>query len=118
MAESKLLVKGTPPPRLERELAVIGRSLNRRDAAEKVTGQAKYAGDIRLDGMLYGKTLHCPYPRARIKRLDEQSRDASGRSRGSRGEHERLAHHLYRVENSHFPNVSRTRSEGCRSRSR
>ena len=70
MVESKLLVKGTPPPPLDRELTVVGKPLNRRDAAEKVTGRAKYSGDIRLPGMLYGKILHCPYPRARIVKLD------------------------------------------------
>ena len=70
MAESKLLVRGTVPSPLDRELTVVGRSLNRRDGVEKVTGQAKYSGDIKLAGMLYGKTLHCPHPRARIVRLD------------------------------------------------
>ena len=48
MVENKLLVKGTPPPPLDRELTVVGKPLNRRDAAEKVTGQAKYSGDIKL----------------------------------------------------------------------
>ena len=70
MVESKLLVRGTPPPPLERELTVVGKSLNRRDAPEKVTGKAKYSGDIKLPGMLYAKILHCPYPRARIIKLD------------------------------------------------
>jgi CO/xanthine dehydrogenase Mo-binding subunit len=76
MAESKLLVKGTPPPPLDRELTVVGKSLHRRGALEKVTGQAKYAGDIKLPGMLYGKTLHCPHPRARIKRIDASKAEA------------------------------------------
>jgi xanthine dehydrogenase molybdenum-binding subunit len=76
MAESKLLVKGTIPPSLDRELTVVGKSLNRRDGVEKVTGQAKYSGDIKLPGMLYGKTLHCPYPRARIVKLDVSKAEA------------------------------------------
>src|SRR5512135_2484355 len=76
MAESKLLVKGLVPPPLDRELTVVGKPLNRRDAAEKVTGQAKYAGDIKLPGMLYGKTLHCPHPRARIKKIDASKAEA------------------------------------------
>jgi CO/xanthine dehydrogenase Mo-binding subunit len=70
MAESRLLVKGSPPPPLDRNLTVVGKSLNRRDGAEKVTGRAKYSGDIKLPGMLYGKILHCPHPRARIRRID------------------------------------------------
>jgi len=76
MAEGKLLVKGTIPPPLDRELTVVGKSLNRRDGVEKVTGQAKYSGDIKLPGMLYGKTLHCPYPRARIVKLDVSKAEA------------------------------------------
>jgi xanthine dehydrogenase molybdenum-binding subunit len=68
--EGKLLVKGTPPPPLDRELTVVGKPLNRRDALEKVTGRAKYSGDMKLPGMLYGKILHCPYPRAKIVKLD------------------------------------------------
>ena len=55
---------------------MVGKPLNRRDAAEKVTGQAKYAGDIKLPGMLYGKTLHCPHPRARIVKIDTSKAEA------------------------------------------
>ena len=76
MVEIKLLVKGTPPPPLDRELTVVGRPLNRRDAAEKVTGQAKYSGDIKLPNMLYGKILHCPHPRARILKIDASKAEA------------------------------------------
>jgi len=70
MAESKLLVQGAPPPPLERELTGVGRPFNRRGAVERVTGQAKYSGDIRLPGMLFGMILRCPHPRARIVRID------------------------------------------------
>ncbi len=76
MAESKLLVKGTVPPPLDRDLTVVGKSLDRRGAVEKVTGQARYAGDIKLPGMLYGKTLHCPHPRARIVKIDASKAEA------------------------------------------
>jgi CO/xanthine dehydrogenase Mo-binding subunit len=76
MIESKLLVKGAIPPLLDRERTVVGKPLNRRDAREKVTGQAKYSGDIKLPGMLYGKTLHCPHPRARIIKIDTSKAEA------------------------------------------
>lgn len=71
-----MLVKGIPPPPLDRELTVVGKSLDRRGAAEKVTGQARYAGDIKMPGMLYGKTLHCPHPRARIVKIDASKAEA------------------------------------------
>jgi len=76
MVESKLLVKGVPPPALEREFTIVGRPLNRRDALEKVTGQAKYSGDIKLPNMLCGKILRCPHPRARIRRIETRRAEA------------------------------------------
>ena len=49
---------------------IVGRSVNRLDALSKVTGQAKYAGDLSLPGMLYGKTLFAERPHAKILSLD------------------------------------------------
>ncbi len=76
MQNSKLLVNGTPPPKLERELSVVGKSINRLDGLEKVTGEARYSGDLKMPGMLYGKILHCPHPRARIVRLNTDKAEA------------------------------------------
>ena len=42
------------------EFKIMNKSLTRRDSEEKVTGKAKYAGDIRLPGMLYAKVLRPP----------------------------------------------------------
>ncbi len=70
MSSPKLLVKGTPPPPLERDLTVIGRSLDRFDAAEKVMGKAPYIGDLKLDGLLHAAILRCPYSHARIVKID------------------------------------------------
>jgi len=69
------LVKGTPP-QLGREFTIVGKPLNRREGIEKVTGHAKYSGDIKLPDMLYAKILRCPHPRARIVKLD--TRKAEG----------------------------------------
>ena len=49
---------------------VVGASLPRKDAFEKVTGRAQYADDIKLPGMLWGKILTSPLPHARIKKID------------------------------------------------
>ena len=70
MAKNRLLVEDTPPPPLDREFTVVGRSLNRVDGIEKVTGRAVYSGDLKLPGMLFGRILHCPHPRARIVKID------------------------------------------------
>jgi CO/xanthine dehydrogenase Mo-binding subunit len=49
-------VVGNPTPRVEGEL--------------KVNGQAKYAVDVTLPGMLWGKLLRSPIPYGKIKRID------------------------------------------------
>jgi len=49
---------------------VIGRPTTRRDALEKVTGAAKYAGDIRPPGMLYAKILRPPAHGATLRSVD------------------------------------------------
>ncbi len=49
---------------------VMGTSLTRRDALEKVTGKAQYAADIRLPGMLYARILRPPAHGATLKQLD------------------------------------------------
>ena len=48
----------------------VGKPYIRKDAVEKVTGQATYAFDMELPGMLHAKTLHSPYARARIVSID------------------------------------------------
>ncbi|MDR7581574.1 MAG: molybdopterin-dependent oxidoreductase, partial [Armatimonadota bacterium] len=41
----------------------------RTDAWVKLYGQAVYAGDVRVPGMLYGALVRSPYPHARILRI-------------------------------------------------
>ena len=50
--------------------AVVGHSVRRGDLLDKVTGNAVYVGDLKLPGMLYGKTLRCQIAHARIVRID------------------------------------------------
>ena len=52
------------------EYSVIGKRLPRIDAMEKVTGTAKYLGDLTIPRMLYGKILRSPYAHARILTVD------------------------------------------------
>jgi len=49
---------------------LIGQNYTTPDLVAKVTGQAKYAEDYRVDGMLFYKLLLSPYPHARVKRID------------------------------------------------
>ena len=48
----------------------VGKSYNRSEGKEKVTGQAIYTHDIGLPGMLYAKCLHSPHARAKILSID------------------------------------------------
>jgi len=52
------------------EFSVIGKPIAMVDAAGKTTGGGKYADDLSLPGMWYGKILHSPYPHARIRRIN------------------------------------------------
>ncbi|MGA9292916.1 MAG: molybdopterin cofactor-binding domain-containing protein [Ignavibacteriaceae bacterium] len=49
---------------------IIGKSVNRMDADLKVTGKAKYAGDIQFPGMLYAKILRSPSHGAKLISAD------------------------------------------------
>ncbi len=49
---------------------VLGQSVPKLDAREKVTGRAVYTDDLQLPGMLYGALLGSPHPHARILAYD------------------------------------------------
>lgn len=49
---------------------VMGKSPLRLDARAKVTGAAKYAADIRIQGMLYARILRPPMHGAMLQKLD------------------------------------------------
>ena len=44
--------------------------MRRIDGADKVSGHAIYAGDLRLPGMVIAKVLRSPLPHARIRGID------------------------------------------------
>jgi CO/xanthine dehydrogenase Mo-binding subunit len=52
------------------ERTVVGQRVQRVDALEKVTGRAKYASDVQLQGMLHGAFVRSPHAHAVIKRID------------------------------------------------
>ena len=57
------------------EFKIIGKPHNRIDALEKVTGKAKYTGDIRVAGMVFAKVLRPPAHGAQLKSLDTSAVD-------------------------------------------
>jgi xanthine dehydrogenase molybdenum-binding subunit len=58
------------------EYQVIGKPVPRVDAVDKVTGSARYAADMNLPGMVWGKFVRSPHPHARIKRIDTSKAEA------------------------------------------
>ncbi|MGB3861326.1 MAG: molybdopterin cofactor-binding domain-containing protein [Candidatus Aminicenantaceae bacterium] len=52
------------------DFTVCGQPRYRTDSHEKVTGEAKFAGDIHLEGMLYARILRPPAHRAQLKSID------------------------------------------------
>jgi nicotinate dehydrogenase subunit B len=73
------LTKGTKIARwLKREkilekasdFTIVGTPVLRRDAVEKVTGSAKYAGDLKEPGMLYARILRPPAHGAKLASVD------------------------------------------------
>ncbi len=54
----------------KRQFKYVGHSVARVDGLEKVTGQAKFVGDIAVPGMLYGKILRSTFPHARMRSID------------------------------------------------
>jgi CO/xanthine dehydrogenase Mo-binding subunit len=53
-----------------REFTIVGKPVTRRDAVEKVTGAAKFAGDIREPGMLHARILRPPAHDAKLVHAD------------------------------------------------
>ncbi|MDR2187776.1 MAG: molybdopterin-dependent oxidoreductase [Azonexus sp.] len=53
-----------------KNLHVVGQSVERPDAYDKVTGGKGYPINVRLPGMLHGKMLRSPYAHARIVAID------------------------------------------------
>ena len=49
---------------------VVGQSVPRLDSPDTVTGAAKYAADLKMDGMLHAKLLRSPHHHARIRSID------------------------------------------------
>lgn len=49
---------------------VVGKSVTRIDALEKVVGSARFTVDMELPNMLYAKVLRSPHPHARIVSID------------------------------------------------
>jgi CO/xanthine dehydrogenase Mo-binding subunit len=49
---------------------IVGRDATRKDALERIRGEARYTADIQLPGMLHAALLRSPHAHARVKSID------------------------------------------------
>ncbi len=61
---------GKVPLKTPDQFKIMGKPVHRRDAVEKVTGRAKFAGDVRLPDMLYARILRPPAHDAKRRTVD------------------------------------------------
>ncbi len=55
------------------ELRIVNKPLARHDAAEKIAGSTRYAGDLAFEGMLHARLVRAQVPSARLTRRDVTS---------------------------------------------
>ena len=55
---------------------LLGESMFRVDAEDKVLGTANYADDLFFDDMLYAGVVRCPHPRAKVVSIDTSAAEA------------------------------------------
>ena len=75
VAGSSLHVKATGPARV-REASrhqIVGTPMKRVDIPAKVTGGVAYVQDLRLDGMVHGRTVRPSSPSAKLRDVDERA---------------------------------------------
>ena len=60
----------------------LGQDFLPHDVVAKVTGEAKYAEDFRVEGMVFARLLSSPYPHARVKHIDAEGGAGHARRRG------------------------------------
>jgi carbon-monoxide dehydrogenase large subunit len=55
---------------MDTQATLLGAPVSQIHGPEKVTGRTRFAADVDLPGMLWGKILRSPYPHAHIRRID------------------------------------------------
>lgn len=66
-------IKEVPPFKQKKDFKIIGTSVNRLDVPEKVTGEATFGLDVRLDGMLFAAMRHRSFLKGSITNINNQA---------------------------------------------
>jgi nicotinate dehydrogenase subunit B len=73
LAQGKVIeryLEPKPPSKPVGEHTVAGKPAGRKDAAQKVSGKAQYAGDIQIAGLRYARILRPPAHGAKLRTVD------------------------------------------------
>ncbi len=73
LAQGKVIerhLEPKPPPKPIGEHTVAGKPAGRKDSALKVSGKARYAGDIQITGLRYARILRPPAHGAKLRTAD------------------------------------------------
>ena len=70
---SKLSIPSSPSLKHKSEYKFIGKSIPRLDVPKKVNGEALFAGDIKLPGMVYAQVAQSPLSGGELKSINEKS---------------------------------------------
>ena len=55
---------------MDNPISAVGQRIPNLDSKEKATGRARYAVDLKMEGMLHAKLLRSPHAHARVTRID------------------------------------------------
>ncbi len=68
---------GTPDPLIGHKHGHVGAPVSRLDGLLKVSGQARFAAEVALDGMLYGALAYATIAKGRILSIDTRAAEAA-----------------------------------------
>lgn len=77
LAPDSWIPGGSPDPLIEHRHGLIGAQVSRLDGPSKVRGRARFAAEVRLDGMVYASVACSTIARGRIAAIDTRAAEAA-----------------------------------------
>ena len=77
LAPDRWMPGGKPDPLIEHRDGLIGKAVSRVDGPQKVQGEARFAAEFPLDGMVYAALAYSTIPKGRIVSLDTRAAEAA-----------------------------------------
>ncbi len=77
LAPDRLMPGGKPDPLVERREGLIGQPVSRVDGPLKVRGEARFAAEFPVDGMVYAAVVFSTIPRGRVVSFDTAAAESA-----------------------------------------